>query len=321
MSEIMRNFFIIDKCSHKDIENLLVKRKSIRKEVMDGRQKRILEINPPQIYEGEKLKEPYRSAILLKTLGHKTATLLSILSFIEEKGGSYLEEISDYIAATIKESDISDSKVKSGTKSYLGSLLKVLCEVGLLKEGREDEEGKGGRLRKYYYLESGIHIGDFRNLLAGKSADVLWNPPTLSGFLKSEFDEKLGGLVHIHSPEKYMMGDFKMGIVIESLVKSGIVNTQKAGKQYLSFYDALDVAEGVKKKILSEYEGKSTKAIHGEKLTQYILQELDARNPTGILSKKYENYIKFRLNKRIVDGEEEKIDFGKIRKRRKREKD
>lgn len=314
MSDIMRNLFMIDKCSHKDIENLLVRRQNVRKQIVDGKEKRIFEITPSQIYDGETLLEPYRSAILLKTLGHKTAALISIISFIEGKGGSYLEEISDYLAENIKESELSESKVKSGTKSYLGSLLKVLCETGLLSEGREDEEGKGGSLRKYYYLKSGIHLQDFKALFEGKGWEGSSSPPSLSMLLKTEYDKKLGELVYVHKPEKYVMGDFKTGIVIESLVKSGLVNTQKSGKQYLSFYDVLDVVEGVKKRILAEYENKSTKALHAEKLTQFILEELNAKNPSGVLSKKYENYIKFRIRKRIINGEEERIDFGKIRK-------
>jgi hypothetical protein len=291
---IVENLLIIDKLSKSDLEILL----SDGSITCEGQP-----ITLDRFREEGTLKEPYRTALVLKVMGKTTGALLCALSLIDGEDGSYGRRIGQLL---------------SKDDNYIRQLLHLLEHMGILSSST----GKGKQ--RIFTLERDVLIlpkGQLDNVLKGKPfcSKTLTVREIQEGTLSVEdlftclYDHQINQIIH-PSGEKEK---FEIGQLIESMIKSGITRTLETSsskrlrpEEFLTFYQLLALLDRVRRRVPLDTQGNVSSA----DLTRIIGEELHMKDPTGNLSKKYQDYVQYRLRKQIVTAEGiASIDFSTLK--------
>ncbi len=249
------------------------------------------------------LEEPYRTAFVLKILGKTTGALLCALGLIDCEQGTYGRRIGQEL-----EKD----------DNYIRQLLNIIERMGILKAS----EGKGKQ--KIFTLEEDLVIlpkGQLADLLQGKSIsiDSLLVRELEEGNIQLEelfaklYDESINCIIHSGEEKE----KFEVGQLIESMIKSGVVRTFETSSSkrlrsahFLTFYQLLDLLAVTRQNLPQDAERNVTSS----DLTRAIGEELQKRDSTGGLARRYRDYVQYRMRKQIVTEEgTASIDFSTLK--------
>ncbi|MBU7014760.1 MAG: hypothetical protein HXS52_06205 [Theionarchaea archaeon] len=255
--------------------------------------------------ENGELKEPYRTALVLKVLGKTTGALLCALSLIDCEDGTYGRRIGQ----ALEKDD-----------NYIRQLLNIMELIGIL----ESSEGKGKQ--KIFTVKEDLIILP-RDQLARL---VEGHPVSIELLISRELDkgsvclEDLFSKLYDDSINQIVQPDekkekFEIGQLIESLIKSGVVRTFKTSSRkrltqegFPTFYQLLELLRTVKERIPKDEQ----KNVKSSDLTRIIEEELHNRDETGELARRYRNYVQYRMRKQIVTAEgTASIDFATLKNR------
>lgn len=279
----MKTLLLIDRLSKDQLETLLTKGS-----VMCDDQVFAL----GDLKEEGRFKEPYRTALVLKVLGKTTGALLCALGFIDCEEGAYGRMIGQELGKD---------------DNYIRQLLNILECMEIL----HSSEGKG-KQRVFTLQEDLILLprGQLKDLLQGKAASMksLTARELEEGHIHLEelfaalYDAKINQIIsHREWKEK-----FEVGQLIESMIKSGVVRTFETSSSkrlhhegFLSFYQLLELLNTVRQRIPLDEEGNVTSA----DLTRVVGEELQKRDETGELARRYRDYVQYRMRKQIVTEE------------------
>ncbi len=255
------------------------------------------------IQEDGQFKEPYRTALVLKILGKTTGALLCALGLIDCEEGTYGRRIGQEL-----EKD----------DNYIRQLLNILEQMKIL----HSSEGKGKQ--KIFTLEEDLIIlarGQLPDILQGRRTSVerLILRELERGNVHLEtlfarfYDENINQIIH----PKDLKEKFEIGQLIESMIKCGVVRTFETSSSkhlhqegFLTFYQLLDLLDAVSKSLPLDSE----RNVKSSDLTRIIGEELQKRDKTGALAKRYRDYIQYRLRKQIITDEgTASIDFSTLK--------
>ena len=292
----MKKLLLIDKLGKNDLQKLLSEGS-----VSCGDQVITLE----DLQEEGRFKEPYRTALVLKILGKTTGALLCALSLIDCEHGTYGRRIGQ----ELKKDD-----------NYIRQLLNILEEIDIL----DSSEGKGKQ--RIFTLREDLLLlpkGQLPQLMQGKpiSTELLMSRELenqnihLEDLLHCVFDERINQIIHPGAERE----KFEVGQLIESMVKCGIVRTFETSsskrlhhQEFLTFYELLTLLEMVVQKVPQDRDSN----IRSSDLTRIIEEELQKRDETGEIARKYRDYVHYGKRKQIVTDEGPvSIDFSTLKER------
>lgn len=294
INSVMKRLLLIDMLSKDDLQKLLS-----AGSVQCGDEVIALE----DIQEEGQFKEPYRTALVLKILGKTTGALLCALSLIDCEQGSYGRRIGQELGKD---------------DNYIRQLLNILEQMRIL----HSLEGKGKQ--RIFTLQEDLVIlpkGQLSNLVQGKkiSAEVLVVRELERGHVHLEnllarlYDESINQIIHPNGKKE----KFEVGQLIESMIKSGVVRTFETSSSkhlrhegFLTFYQLLNLLDTVRQNLPRDAEGN----VKSADLTQVIAEELQKRDKTGQLARRYKDYVQYRLRKQIITDEgTASIDFSTLK--------
>jgi hypothetical protein len=280
---VIEKLLFIDRLSKNDLEILLSEGSVISDEKA---------ITLDDLKDNGQFTEPYRTALVLKILGKTTGALLCALGLIDCEQGTYGRRIGQEL---------------NKDDNYIRQLLNILEKMGILRS----TEGKGKQ--RIFTLEDDLLVlpkGQLRSLLQGNpvSVETLILRELDKGYVHLEelvarfYDETINQI--IHSGEK--KEKFEVGQLIESMIKSGVVRTFETSSSkrlrhegFLTFYQLLSLLNTVRENLPRDAQGN----VKSSDLTRIITEELQKRDETGELARRYRDYVQYRLRKQIVTGE------------------
>ncbi len=293
INDVMKMLLLIDKLSKDQVEELLLKGS-----VECEGQTLVLR----DFQDNGRLKEPYRTAFVLKILGKTTGALLCALSLIDCEEGTYGRRIGQELGKD---------------DNYIRQLLNVLEYMGILSSAG----GKGKQ--KVFTLSEDLVIlprGQVMNLLKGEKVSVksLIGRELEEGSIRLEelfsslYDEWVNQIIHGEEREK-----FEVGQLIESMIKCGVVRTfttssskRLRDERFLTFYDLLELLRRMRETLPLDRDGN----VGSSDLTRVIQEELQKRDKTGELARRYRNYVHYRMRKQIItDQGNISIDFSTLK--------
>lgn len=294
INPVMERLLLIDALSKGDLQKLLS-----AGSVDCGDETITLE----DIQEDGQFKEPYRTVLVLKILGKTTGALLCALGLIDCEGGTYGRRIGQELGKD---------------DNYIRQLLNILEQMGIL----HSSEGKGKQ--KIFTLQDDLVIlpkGQIHNLLQGEdiSAEILMVRELERGNVYLErvfarlYDEHINQIIHPTDKRE----KFEVGQLIESMIKSGVVRTfetssskQLRQEEFLTFYQLLNLLNTVRQNLPQDVQGN----VQSADLTRVIGEELQKRDRTGELARRYRDYVQYRLRKQIITDEgTASIDFSTLK--------
>ena len=290
----MKMLLLMDKLGKQQLETLL----SGGEVTCDGQV-----ITLDDFQKNGNFEEPYRTAFVLKILGKTTGALLCALGLIDCEQGTYGRRIGQEL-----EKD----------DNYIRQLLNIIERMGILQVS----EGKGKQ--KIFTLEEDLVIlpkGQLADLLEGESVSIndLIVRELKEGHIHLEelfaklYDEYINCIIHPREEKE----KFEVGQLIESMIKSGVVRTFETSSSkrlrpahFLTFYQLLELLSTVKENLPQDAEGN----VKSSDLTRAIGEELQKRDKTGALARRYRDYVQYRMRKQIVTEEgTASIDFSTLK--------
>ena len=279
----MKTLLLIDKLT-KDQMGTLLSEGSV---VCDNQPIRLDDLK-----EDNKLKEPYRTALVLKILGKTTGTLLCALSLIDCEEGAYGRKI---------------GQVLGKDDNYIRQLLNIMELIGIL----ESSEGKGKQ--RIFTLENDLVIlprDQINRLIQGDhvSIPLLVSRELEKGTIHLEelftqlYDKNINCIIHPREGKE----KFEIGQLIESMIKSGVIRTFESSSSkrlrhqgFLTFYQLLKLLNTVRVTVPKDAEGN----VKSADLTKAIEEELQKQDESGELARRYRNYVHYHTYKQIVTDE------------------
>jgi hypothetical protein len=291
---VIKNLLLIDRLSKNELEKLLTTGSAVCGDEV---------ITLDDLQESGQFAEPYRTALALKILGKTTGALLCALGLIDFEGGTYGRRIGQEL-----EKD----------DNYIRQLLNILERMGIL----HSSEGKGKQ--RIFTLEEDLLIlpkGQLSHLLEGKPISVEslilreleGGSVHLEELVSHYYDEHINEIIHPREKKE----KFEVGQLIESMIKSGVVRTSETYSSkrlrhegFLTFYELLDILDTVRQNLPLDEEGN----VESSDLTGLIAEELQKRDESGELVRRYRDYVQYRLRKQIVTSEGNiPIDFSTLK--------
>lgn len=242
--------------------------------------------------ENGEFKEPYRTALVLKILGKTTGTLLCALSLIDYEKGTYGRKIGQELGKD---------------DNYIRQLLNIMELIGIL----QSSEGKGKQ--RIFTLEKDLVIlprDQMGRLMQGDAVSIplLISRELKRGTLQLEelfyqlYDKPINCIIHPREGKE----KFKIGQLIESMVKSGVVRTFETSSSkrlryqgFLTFYQLLELLNRVRTTVPKDAEGN----VKSSDLTKAVEEELHKWDESGELARRYRNYVHYHTYKQIVTSE------------------